>query len=51
MSFRIDCDGVDSCMNGTFDCDNCSGKRAIKPVVKKPKHKSPVQKQFKCRKK
>lgn len=53
--FNLKCDGVDICMTGDFDCDNCLHMLKVnkpeKPVIKKPKQKVAPVKQFKRRKK
>lgn len=53
--YNIECDGVDICVNGTFDCEDCAinkrSRHSKKPVPKKPKMVSAPQKQFKRRKK
>ena len=54
MNYILDCDGVDVCLDGSFDCVNCTlltRQKQSKPVVKKPKQAQPPQKQFKRRKK
>lgn len=54
MNYNLDCDGVDVCLDGSFDCQNCrlvGGQKQSKPAVKKPKQAQAPQKQFKRRKK
>lgn len=54
MNYNLDCDGVDVCLDGSFDCENCSlvrRQKQSKPIIKKPKQSQAPQKQFKRRKK
>lgn len=54
MNYNLDCDGVDVCLDGSFDCQNCrlvKAPKQSKSVIKKPKQAQAPQKQFKRRKK
>lgn len=54
MNYNLDCDGVDVCLDGSFDCVNCTllmRQKQSKSVVRKPKQSQAPQKQFKRRKK
>ena len=55
MNYK-ECDGVYTCVDGSFDCENCTlvsgvGSKQPKAPIKKPKHAHAPQKQFKRRKK
>lgn len=53
--FNLQCDGVELCITGDFDCDIClhrmKGNKPNKQPIKKPKLKAAPPKQFKRRKK
>lgn len=54
MKYLTACDGVDVCMDGSFDCEACVINKGAKPeksIIKKPKAPTAPPKKFKRRKK